>query len=288
MTFKQVVDELTPIYKSKAKSTFHEFEIITRLHLGPFFNEMSIGSIGTAWRLYVAKQRELNPNRQLRNDKKICRAILGFAYEQRYIASIPFLKLDAQDRQRKRKVTIVTEEIFKAARVRASEPWDLILDLLWGTGARFSEVLHLEWSDINFEAGLIELPSSKTKTRQGRSYPLPDYCRDALISRKKRAKSHRYVFPNRLDAERPMLKGYKGWRKLFGPKDMFFRPHDLRHSFATRNIANGIPIAVLSRLMGASAQILERVYLHSESLKWAKYLESKAGVFTPFSQSLKA
>lgn len=285
MTFKQVVDELTPIYKSKAKSTFHEFEIITRLHLGPFFNDIRIKSVGTMWRHYIAKQRELNPNRQLKNDKKICRAILGFAYEQRYIASIPFLKLDAQDRRRKRNVTIVTDVVFRVARSRARDPWDLILDLLWGTGARFSEVLQLEWSEINLEAGLIDLSSSKTKTRQGRSYPLPDRCRKALVLRRKRAKSHRYVFPHRFDADKPMLKGYKGWRRLFRKGDTFFRPHDLRHTFATRNIANGIPIAVLSRLMGASAQILERVYLHAESLEWGKYLEKKNVVITPIGQS---
>lgn len=271
-TFDQVVSELKPIYRTKAKATFQEFEITTRCHLLPFFGETLIQSSGTLWRHYVAKQREINPERQLKNDRKILRIILGYAYEQRYIQNIPFLKLDAQDKRKKRFVTIVTEEMFSAVRLNAAKPWDLILDLLWCSGARFSEVLQLEWSEIKFDEGLIVLSPSKTKTRQGRSYPITKDCLDALISRKKRAKSHRYVFPNRLDANRPMLKGYKGWKKLFKGRDFYFRPHDLRHTFATRNIVNGIPIAVLAQLMGASAQILERVYLHSQSLDWGKFI----------------
>lgn len=273
MDFKQVVLELVPFYQAKAKNTWSEFEITTRKHLLPFFGDKDIESVGKLWKSYVVYQNKKTPGRQLRNDKKICRVILGYANEQGYVSRVPVLKLDSKDKCRRRHVTIVEDDVYTRIRARATWPWDMILDLLKGTGARYTEVLSLEWDEIDLETKLINLPPEKTKTRTGRTYPVPDHVVNALILRKNRAPG-RFVFPGRGNPAKPMTKGYKGWKKLFYGESKFFRPHDLRHTFATKNIARGVPIPVLSKLMGASAEVLSRVYLHVESLSWADFINS--------------
>ena len=60
-----------------------------------------------------------------------------------------------------------------------------------------------------------------------------------------------YIFPSPVDSKRPLSCDLRLWysvRKEAGIEDV--RLHDLRHTFASHAVLRGIPLPVVSRLLG--------------------------------------
>ena len=125
------------------------------------------------------------------------------------------------------------------------------------TGCRKSEILTLRWSDYREER--LFLRDSKTGPR---TVWLPRPAR-AILDRLPRA--GRWVFPAR------RAGGPQGvnWLDRFWPvvraeadiEDV--RLHDLRHSHASRAMMKGVPVPVVSRLLGHSNVRMTLRYAHS-------------------------
>jgi integrase len=105
-----------------------------------------------------------------------------------------------------------------------------ILKLLLLTGAREREIAELEWSEIDFERGVIELPPERTKNHRRHLVPMSDMVRDILQVRP-RQKDRALMFGNGEG-------GFSGWSKAKNRLDDAikippWRIHDLRRSCAT-------------------------------------------------------
>ena len=84
----------------------------------------------------------------------------------------------------------------------------------------------------------------------------------AILERQPRTASA-YVFPSPLDPRRPMSSGLPLWyrvRREIGIEDV--RLHDLRHSFASHAVLQGIPLPVVSRLLGHKRPSMTMRYAH--------------------------
>ena len=72
-----------------------------------------------------------------------------------------------------------------------------------------------------------------------------------------------YVFPSPSDPERPRSRNLSLWRsvrKEAGIEDV--RLHDLRHTFASHAVLHGIPLPVVSRLLGHKRPSMTLRYAH--------------------------
>jgi integrase len=107
---------------------------------------------------------------------------------------------------------------------------DYVLLLLF-TGMRRREGAALRWSEVDFERGLIHLPSARTKTRKPLDTPMCDVVRDLLVARRQLGDGT-FVFPSygasghleHVGAAVQMLREKTG---------IEFSTHDLRRTFIT-------------------------------------------------------
>ena len=131
-----------------------------------------------------------------------------------------------------------------------------IIRLLLLTGCRKGEIVGLRWSEVC--DGMLALDDSKTGPR---TVPLGSGAR-AILDRQPRTDSP-FVFPSPLDASRPRGPDLSLWyriRREAGIDDV--RLHDLRHTMASHAVMNGVPVPVVSRLLGHSNVRMTLRYAH--------------------------
>ena len=131
-----------------------------------------------------------------------------------------------------------------------------IIRLLLLTGCRKNEILSLRWSEVNVDT--LVLADSKTGPR---TVPLNVPAR-RVIERQPRGQSP-FVFPYHRDISRPRNRDLPLWyvvRREAGLQDV--RLHDLRHTMASHAVMNGVPVPVVSRLLGHSNVRMTLRYAH--------------------------
>ena len=190
-----------------------------------------------------------NANRAL----GILRQILNFAVARGHIEKNPARSIRPNRRPKLtrflsreeigRLYRALDEEAGRGERFRQQAD---IIRLLLLTGCRRNEILTLRWSAV--EDGKLVLGDSKTGPRQ---VPLNTQAR-SILERQQRGGSL-FVFPSPSDSSRPRGPELRVWyrvRREAGIEDV--RLHDLRHTHASHAVMNGVPVPVVSRLLGHS------------------------------------
>lgn len=122
-----------------------------------------------------------------------------------------------------------------------------IVRLAMFTGCRLSELLSLEWTEVDLERAFIHLKDSKTGAR---SIPINNAAVD-LISAQPELVGNPFVFaaPHKPKAHRVDIRD--GWvtiRTAAGLTDLRF--HDLRHLYAETAATGGLSLPMIGRLLG--------------------------------------
>ena len=131
-----------------------------------------------------------------------------------------------------------------------------IIRLLLLTGCRRSEIVQLRWSEVRDD--VLALADSKTGPR---NVPLNAGARRILEGQPKCGSP--LVFPSPRDPARPRGLNLPLWyrvRQEAGIEDV--RLHDLRHTLASHAVMNGVPVPVVSRLLGHSNVRMTLRYAH--------------------------
>ena len=189
------------------------------------------------------------------------RQILNFAVACGHIETNPARGI-AFNRRPKLMRFLSREEVTRLHRVldaqtrKESRPQADIIRLLLLTGCRRGEIVNLRWSEVRDD--MLALADSKTGPR---TVPLNSRAR-RILDRQPRSGSP-FVFPSPRDASRPRCPDLALWdrvRKEAGIEDV--RLHDLRHTVASHAVMNGVPVPVVSRLLGHSNVRMTLRYAH--------------------------
>lgn len=134
------------------------------------------------------------------------------------------------------------------------------LRLLLLTGARLREILHLKWTEVDWERSALCLQDSKT----GAKTILLNSAAVAVLDRLKSNKVKNQVYVVKGDAlDKPRSGLKRPWalvRRLAGLDDL--RIHDLRHSFASVSVSGGISLPLIGGLLGHSSTATTQRYAH--------------------------
>ena len=149
-----------------------------------------------------------------------------------------------------------------------------MLELLYATGIRVSELIALDVSDLNLSAGIIHC-AGKSKERVIPLYPaaikaLRDYVeeiRPSMIA----APDETALFVN-MNGERMSRQGFWKIIKYYQQKaqiDKDITPHTLRHSFAAHLLENGADLRSIQEMLGHADISSTQIYanLISQKLK---------------------
>ncbi|WP_263819466.1 tyrosine-type recombinase/integrase [Salinibacter sp.] len=142
------------------------------------------------------------------------------------------------------------------------------------TGLRRGEALPLRWMDVDLDNGMLvvrhrEQDDAPTKSGNERRIPLRGDALDALRKEHERRdpdpSAHIIVDsdnqPIREDRVSHRFKFFVRKAKLSGREQIHF--HTLRHSCAAWLLQQGVPLAVVSEILGhSSIQITDQIYAH--------------------------
>ena len=151
------------------------------------------------------------------------------------------------------------QALATAENEKSATPWVIAaIRLLTLTGARRNEILTLRWDHVDMEREQLRLPDSKTGQK---SIYLNPPALDVLSSIP-RLEGNPYV----ICGDRPgahlvnLSKPWRRIRKTAGLDDV--RLHDLRHSFASVAVSDGVSLRVTGGLLGHSQPQTTQRYAH--------------------------
>ena len=220
-------------------------------------------SDGRVDRIESKKQPKGLSAKTVRNIHQIISSALKLAIEQRLIARNPADGCALPKAERKEMQTLPVEQLTSFLREAKDGGVFALYYIDLTTGLRRGELLGLKWSDIDLEKGdlrvqrqigridgkIIEMPL-KTKNAY-RTLPLSADAIDVLMQQRRKTGNSEWVFPSPTggpmspDSVLHML--HRVLKRAGLPKVRF---HDLRHTFATLALQNGVDIKTVSGMLG--------------------------------------
>lgn len=207
------------------------------------------------------------------------RTFYKFLFRERYIDSNPAVSLSAPKRPKSLPKFLTVEEVEQILNnIKIDTPAGfrnkVILELLWATGMRVSELSNLNFGDLNIEQNEIKVFGKGAKERI------------VLISERAKNYLTQYIATVRkllapgydigeITDNSPLFINSTGYRlqnktirkainevveKIELPKKV--TPHVFRHSFATRLIENGADLRVVQELLGHAGISNTQIYTH--------------------------
>jgi integrase len=175
------------------------------------------------------------------------------------------------------------------------------------TGMRYSELIGLKWSDLDWDKGTIKVQRqlqyqphkgfqfTEPKTRSGiRTIMLGETTLKILNEHHKKfahkdQSGENLVFINGIGTQIYFKRFYKDFKRILRNVDLpEIRFHDLRHTAATLMISNGIPVLIVSKILGHSKpSVTMNIYAHASVEMQSEAANLMENLVTPIPFSLE-
>lgn len=218
--------------------------------------------------LYLEKNK-MSPATVSRNIASI-KAFYHFLFKERMVEEDISEDLKAPKVEKKLPEIMTVDEVDRLLSQPAGEsPKELrdkaMLELLYATGIRVSELISLELSDVNLKMGFVMCHDNDKE----RVIPFGNKARMALIAYLEKAREamvlseeEKALFVN--CSGKPMSRqGFWKLIKFYGEKAGItseITPHTLRHSFAAHLVENGADLHSVQEMLGHSDISTTQIY----------------------------
>ncbi len=221
-------------------------------------------------KLKSGKEKPMSPARVNRYIAALSHACTIAVNEWEWLEHHPMQKISRMKEPRGRVRFLDEDErirLLEACEKSKSPYLYLAVILAISTGARYSEIMNLEWESIDLNREVITLHDTKNKER--RLLPLAGHAL-ALVKDHKRKRDEKKVRPIGIDLVFPSphdsTKAYDirtAWdAAMKAAKIQNFRFHDLRHSAASYLAMNGASLAEIAEVLGHKTLSMVKRYAH--------------------------
>lgn len=219
-------------------------------------------------RKYLATKHGLVKASTLNSKLSKLRGFFDWLYNEGYIENNPaknVAPIKTEKRERKG-LTLEQMELLRASCETKREK--AIVEFLYTTGCRVSEVTEVDISDLDFnEMSLYVIGKGNKERKVYFNERAKVILKDYLASRSDDSPAlfSTYRSPSRLGRNSILREISKVGKRMSPPLRTY--PHLLRHTFATHAINAGIPIEVVQQLLGHESPATTAIYAKVSNVK---------------------
>lgn len=219
---------------------------------------------------YLATLKNFSPKTVSRNITSINNFML-FLLKEKKIDFNPCEFIDRPKLNKNLPTVLSIEEVDKLLDIPLKTKYDYrnkaMLEILYGSGLRISELINLTTRDVDFENAVIRCLGKGSKER---IVPINDYIIHYLkLYLDKRnlfliKGQNDYLFLNNRGEQMTRQGFLKNLQKILKEKNItkHVTPHTLRHSFATHILSGGADLRSIQLLLGHSDISTTKIYTH--------------------------
>lgn len=222
--------------------------------------------------------KEENPRSVARNISCL-KSFYKFLLIENYVNKNPLDNITPPKIKKSLPKVLTENEIDKLLNFQLSDNYSYrnkaMLELMYSSGLRVTELINLKITDIDFDMALVRIFGKGSKER---IIPLGEYALNALkeyINFHRgsllKNKSTNYLFLSSRGDKMTRQAFFKILKKLAQQQGIKteFSPHTLRHSFATHLLKHGADLRSIQELLGHSDVSSTQIYTHitNEKLK---------------------
>lgn len=179
-----------------------------------------------------------------------------------------------QDKKGEQKIKALTKTQLDNLFNRVEDPIFKVISMIAGTcGLRIGEIMGLTWEDVDFKSSTLRINKQwklikdwkygmgdVKRKNSNRTVPIPEKTLNELKVYKKIYPIHttKRIFYSRINNGSVGTDLSKIYRKL----GYDITVHDLRHTYATHLLANGLDFKTVAQLMGHDVQETIKTYSH--------------------------
>jgi integrase len=242
--------------------------------LGGYFGDTRLTAISPENVIEYVQHRKslkkLSPstvNRDIQLLKSMFNLVITYKRWKKVLENpVCYVKLDRENNQRVRYLDKNETDRFLACCKDHLRP---IVFLALRTGMRQGEIFRMRWSDVDLKKRQILIPV--TKSGESRRAPISNDLLEMLLSLPSRLEGG-HVFPSNMprygsssgkgptDPYVDVKNSFRHALNLAGIED--FRFHDLRHTFASHLVMQGVDLNTVRELLGHKSLVMTLRYSH--------------------------
>jgi len=285
-TIDELLADVVTDYTVNKQKSLADLQRRIDLHLFPYFQGRRAAQITTAdiRRYTAARQQAGAANAQINRELSALKRAFNLAMQGGKALVRPHIPML---QERNVRTGFFEPAQYAAVRKHLPAPLQGVVSFAYLTGWRVpSEVLPLQWRQVDFAASTVRLEAGTTKNDEARTFPLTAELR-ALLEAQRAAtdavqRKLGRIIPHVFHRKGKPIKSYrKAWSKACTAAGLADRiPHDFRRSAVRNMVRIGIPERVAMTLSGHKTRsVFERYNIVSETdlQDAAKRLDAAAG-----------
>ena len=261
-----------------------------RIDLRQFFEFVGECDLDKNWiERYITNLHKNFRQKTVKRKIASVKAFYNFLEDEELIQENPFRKIKVKFKETSELPKIIPREeieqllqsMYTDLKIRKKKEKSILRDIavvetLFATGARVSEISNIKKENINLNTGVIRIMGKGGKERYiliGERSVL-ELLKRYYEQNYENIKQSGYFFVNR-DGERFSEQSIRLMIKRYAKNAGIERnitPHMFRHSFATYLIEEGVDISCVQRILGHSSIKTTQIYIHVASKKQAEIL----------------